>query len=120
DLEAARSRDDDSRRARAMLADLQAAVDRGDRAAAVRVAKAVTEGPGRYDPRALLMVASSLANSKPAPKSEQLDIALAAAKRAVVLTKSLAPGMLDLLARVWFLRGEVAKAIEVEARAIQL
>ena len=120
DLSAARSQDQMARQARAMLKDLQPAIDRGDVAGALRVARAITAGPGRNDPRTLLIVADALSKSKPSPKREQLDVALAAAQRSVDLTKSLSPGMLDLLAHVWFLRGDVKKAIEIESRAIQL
>ena len=120
DMKAARSHDLQAREARVMLKDLQPAIDRGDLATALRIARAVTGGPGRNDPRSLLIVANALANSKAPPTREQLDVALAAAQRSVELTKSLAPGMLDLLAHVWFLRGDVKKAVEIESRAVQL
>jgi hypothetical protein len=71
------------------------------------------------DPRTLLIVADALSKTKPTPTREQLDVALAGA-RSVDLTKSLSPGMLDLLAHVWFLRGDTRKAIEIESRAMQL
>jgi hypothetical protein len=47
-----------------------------------------------------------------------LDLALRAAEKGVALTDEKDAAVLDTLARVWFVKGDVAKAIEIETKAV--
>jgi hypothetical protein len=49
-----------------------------------------------------------------------LDLALKAAKRADELAEGKKPEVIDTLARVYFLRGDVADAVRLQKRAVEL
>jgi len=119
DLAAARRSEESSRKARGFVAGMQTAIDAGDAAKALRLARSALAA-GSDDPRTLLLVASTMSDEKHAPSRASLDVALQAAERAVALTKSQSSGMLDALAHVLFVRGDVRKAIDAESRAIAL
>ena len=112
DLPAARRSYIDAGKARAAVAELEKTHD-------VKTARVALDA-GRDDPRTLLIIATTLTDPRSKPSREALDVALTAAQRAVELTKSQAPGMLDALAHVWFVRGDAAKALEIESQAVAM
>lgn len=115
DVASARRRYDAGTRARTLFDGLKDA----DRARLVAAAREVLAGDATGDPHTMLLVAVTLSESKWQGDREVLDLALDAAQRAVSLTKAEAPGMLDELARVWFLRGDFRKAVETETLAVR-
>lgn len=86
---------------------------------AVEWAKTWIEGPGKDSPEGLNAVAWVLVDpADPFPKPD-LDVAMKAATRSAELTKNGDGAILDTLARVYFLKGDVAKAIELQKLAIE-
>jgi thiol-disulfide isomerase/thioredoxin len=120
DLAAARRRWDESRSGESLRQQLEPLLLSGDvtpaRALAFRIVRVLSGD----EPRILSLVASSIAASPLKTDRALLDIAFEAAARSVSLTRRKAPGMLDALARVQFLRGDVAGAIESEEAAVAL
>ncbi|MEO6324501.1 MAG: TlpA disulfide reductase family protein [Thermoanaerobaculia bacterium] len=98
----------------------KARIEQKDRAGALALGRKLVAGPARQDPRTMLIVADALSNSPWKTEPEFSDASLAAAQRAVDLTRSRAPGMLDLLAHVYFVRGDLTHAVESEALAVSL
>ncbi|MCY2960090.1 MAG: TlpA disulfide reductase family protein [Planctomycetota bacterium] len=85
---------------------------------AIEWAKAWVDGPGKNSPEGLNAVAWVLVDPKePFPKQD-LDLALKAATRAAELTKNEDGAILDTVARVHFLKGDVAKAVEIQKMAL--
>lgn len=73
------------------------------------------------DPLALNVIAWAIVDpDAPRRPSRDLDFALVVAERAVALTESKSPALLDTLALVHFERGAVAQAIEIQERAVAL
>ena len=101
-------------RARELLTSLEAS----DRAQTLHTARMVLASDAREDPRTMMVLGSKLAGKFP-KDGDVLRIATEAAQRAVDLTKSESPGMLDLLAGIWFARGDSAKAVKYESLAVQ-
>lgn len=120
DLAAASRRWDDNRRAESLRQELEPLLASGDAAGARSLAFRIVRVESGDEPRVLGLVASSIAASPLKADRALLDIAFEAAARSVSLTRRRAPGMLDALARVQFLRGDVAGAIETEEAAIAL
>jgi len=87
---------------------------------AYAIGKRLVAGPVKDDPSALNAIAWSVVD--PEAKIEKPDLALAfkAAERAVELTESKEPAILDTLARCYWLKGNKAKAIELQAKAVEL
>jgi thiol-disulfide isomerase/thioredoxin len=119
-LSAARRRWDESRRAELLRQQLEPLLLSGDVASARNLAFRIVRVLSGDDPRILSLVASSIAASPLKANRALLDIAFEAAARSVSLTRRKAPAMLDGLARVQFLRGDVAGAIETEEAAVAL
>ena len=101
-------------RARELLTSLAAS----DRAQTIHTARMVLASDAREDPRTMMVLGSKLAAKFP-KDGDVLLLATEAAQRAVDLTKSESPGMLDLLAGIWFARGDAAKAVKYERLAVQ-
>jgi thiol-disulfide isomerase/thioredoxin len=120
DLAAARRRWDESRRAESLRQQLERLLFSGDVAPARGLAFRIVRVLSGDDPRILNLVASSITASPLKADRALLDIAFEAAARSVSLTRHKAPGMLDVLARIQFLRGDVAGAIETEEAAVAL
>ena len=96
--------------------------DSGDAAGATRFAVAQVKGGAAADPMARNEWAWSIVD--PAQKVDlaqrDLELAMAAAVRADDLTQHGEASIIDTLARVHFLKGDVAKAIELERKAIEV
>ena len=120
DLPAARAQYLQSREAASLLEQVDEAAKAQDRSNALLIASRIVSGPGREDARTLSNLASSLTGSPWSTDAQLLLVAREAAERAVTLTQRRAPGMLDALARVYFLQGEVARAVETERLAVSL
>ena len=120
DLAAASRRWEDGRRAEEKRLELEKLLASGDALAARTLAFRLVRVESGDEPRAMSLVASAIAGSPLKADRRLLDIAFEAAARSVALTKKKSPGMLDVMARVEFLRGDVAGAIESEEAAIAL
>jgi thiol-disulfide isomerase/thioredoxin len=120
DLAAARRRWDDNRRAESLRQKLEPLLASGDVEGARSLAFQIVRVESGDEPRILGLVASSIAGSPLKADRPLLDIAFEAAARSVSLTRRRAPGMLDALARIQFLRGDVTGAIETEESAVAL
>lgn len=82
-------------------------------------AKAFTDGPGWNSPEGMNAVAWTIVDPlNPFPKKD-LELARKAADRAVDLTKGEDGAILDTQARVFFLMGDVQKAIAIQKKAIE-
>jgi tetratricopeptide (TPR) repeat protein len=86
---------------------------------AIEWAKAWVDGPGKDSPEGLNAVAWVLVDPAAPFPAADLDLAMRAAQRSADLTKNEDGAVLDTLARVHFLKGDVAKAIEVQKKAIE-
>lgn len=83
--------------------------------------KAYLAGAGKDNVQALNSMAWMVVDpSRDRLEVRDLDFALAAAQRANELTEASEPSILDTLARVWFEKGEVKKAIELQQKAVEL
>jgi thiol-disulfide isomerase/thioredoxin len=120
DIAAARRRWDDSRRAERMRQRLEPLLAAGDADGARDLAFRIVRVEGGEEPRILSLVASSILSSSLRSDRALLDVAFEAAARSVALTRRMAPGMLDVYARVQFLRADVAGAIVSEEAAVAL
>lgn len=86
---------------------------------AIEWAKSWVDGPGKSSPEGLNAVAWVLVDPADKFPNPDLDLALKAAERSAYLTKREDGAILDTLARVHFLKGDVPKAIELQKLAIQ-
>lgn len=120
DLAAANRRWEDSRRAEEQRQQLEQLLSAGDVKPARWLAFRLVRHESGDDPRLMSLVAASIAGSPLKADPKLLDVAFEAAARSVSLTRRQSPGMLDVLARVQFLRGDVSGAIETEESAIAL
>ncbi|HMS56264.1 MAG TPA: redoxin domain-containing protein [Fimbriimonadaceae bacterium] len=91
-----------------------------DEAAAYPFAKQCAENEWKDNPTMLNQVAWTIIEAKPPVKNPDLKIAVAIAQRAVELTKSQDPMILDTYAFGLFKTGEKAKAIELQTKAVEL
>lgn len=83
-------------------------------------AKELTAGAMKDDPMILNGIAWSLVDPQAPVQGADLDAALAAALRADELTQNKDPQVIDTLARVYFKKGDKAKAIELQTKAVEL
>jgi tetratricopeptide (TPR) repeat protein len=90
-----------------------------DADAAFAYARGLLEGPTRDEARVLDAVAWRILDSATAPRRD-LDLAVALSRRAVEVSRREDAPMLDTLARGLFERGDVAEAVEVQARAVEV
>lgn len=77
---------------------------------------------GAYNdnPSALNMIAWTIVDPSLDISNRNADIALKAAKRAADLTDNNEPAILDTLARAYFVKGDKAKAIETQEKAVAI
>lgn len=83
-------------------------------------AKELTTGAMKDDPMILNGLAWTMVDPEAPMKGADLDIALGAAQRADELTQHKDPQVIDTLARVYFLKGDKAKAVELQTKAVEL
>jgi thiol-disulfide isomerase/thioredoxin len=79
----------------------------------------VAEATRTRSPGTLNEVAWAIVNTDAPVATSGLDLALRAATSASDLTEGKDPSILDTLARVYFYRSEIEKAIEFQARAVE-
>jgi thiol-disulfide isomerase/thioredoxin len=93
----------------------------GDTAGAAATGKAIVEDAiAHKDAQALNEIAWGLVNPEGDVKNPDLDLAFKAASEAVKITGEKDGMILDTLARVYFVKGDVNKAIELQEKAIAL
>ena len=80
--------------------------------------KVVDDAIAHGDAEALNGVAWTVVNPRRNWATVDLDLARRAAENCVAFTDGKDGGLLDTLARVWYLKGDVAKAIEIETKAL--
>jgi thiol-disulfide isomerase/thioredoxin len=85
---------------------------------AYAVASALVATTIKDDSDSLNSLAWTIVDPNNGPATKNLDIAMSAATRSVELKKD--PASLDTLARVYFLKGDKAKALEIENEAMAL
>ncbi len=88
--------------------------------AAYATARRMLKGPIWNDADALNMMAWMIVDPSASVEQKDLDLALKAANRADELTEHNHSGTIDTLARVHFLKGDKAKAIELQTKAVAL
>ncbi len=82
--------------------------------------KLVDEAVAAKDSNQLNAIAWAIVDPAANVEKKDLDLALKAAQKADELNKHENAAVLDTLARVWFLKSEIDKAIELEAKAVEL
>ena len=83
-------------------------------------ARKALEGPCKDSMRALNFMAWLIVDPDQNHEETDLDVALKIAERANVLGKDKDAGVLDTLARVHYMKGDLAKAIEIQKKAVAL
>ena len=83
-------------------------------------AQEAIDGPGKDDAEFLNEVAWTIVDPKANVKTRNTDLAMKAAQRAADLTKNTEPAVLDTLARCHFVKGDKAKAIELQTKVVEL
>ncbi len=78
------------------------------------------EGSAKDNAMALNTLAWTIVDPDLKVEKKDLDLALKAATRSNELSQGKSPEVLDTLARVYFCRGEVSKAIELQTKAVEL
>lgn len=85
--------------------------------AAYALAREITEGPAKDDAQVLNEIAWKIVDEQGIEKRD-LDLAMKVAERAVEVSKQKDPAIIDTLARVYFDKGDAAKAAEWQAKAV--
>jgi len=93
---------------------------RKEYAAASEAGRALLAGDLKDNPAALNAIAWSMVDPQASVAKPDLDLALKAGLHACEVTGFKEPGILDTLARVYFVRGDQAQAIETQKKAIRL
>ena len=89
-------------------------------AAYARGSKLVDEAIEKKDSFALNTIAWKIVDPEMGWATLDLDLAMRAAEKAVAFTQEKKPEIIDTLARVHFLKGDVKKAIEHQTKAVEL
>jgi tetratricopeptide (TPR) repeat protein len=87
---------------------------------AYAIAAKLVAGPKKDDPMALNMISWSIVDPAADIEKPNVDLALKAAEQAVKLTESKEAAILDTLARCHWVKGNKAKAIELQTAAVAL
>ena len=87
---------------------------------AYKLAGAAVDGDLKNNAGGLNAVAWTIVDPEHPLATKDLDLALKAANRAAELTEHKEPAILDTLARVHFVKGDSAKAIEIQKKAVEL
>jgi thiol-disulfide isomerase/thioredoxin len=95
-------------------------VEKSDTAAAVAFGRKVYDAVAKNSPMLLNQMAWTIVDPQGTVKDKDLDFAMTCAVRAVEITKEQDGAILDTLARVYFVKGHVAKAIEVQRKAVKI
>jgi thiol-disulfide isomerase/thioredoxin len=90
----------------------------GDPRATEVASKLVDEAIDAGDPQRLNEIAWAIVNPEAEVKKRDLDVAMKAAKKAVDLTDEGDGAILDTLARVYAWKGDYAKALELQKKAV--
>lgn len=85
---------------------------------AVAWGKQITAGPLKDEPQVLNAIAWGIVDPKGNVKDKDLDFALTTAQHACDVTKNKDGAILDTLARVYWLKGDKAKAVETQELAV--
>lgn len=94
--------------------------EKGDVKGAVAFGKTALAGIAKDDTMLLNQMAWSIVDPQGNVQDKDLDFAMAAATRAVELTKEKDGAVLDTLARVYWLKGDKAKAVGLQKKAVAL
>jgi tetratricopeptide (TPR) repeat protein len=98
----------------------QLMMEAGDAAGAHKAGMALVEKAVKEkNAMALNQIAWNIVDPEANVKNKDLELALKAADEAVKLTKSEDGMILDTLARVYWVKGDKAKAIELQTKAVE-
>lgn len=105
-----------------LVENFSTALEKKDFAKASEIGTKLLDGPGKDNPMLMNLVAWSFVDPAAGfdKKDINLDLATKAADRANELTKGKDWQILDTVARVHFVKGDVAKAIELQTKALEL
>lgn len=84
------------------------------------MARSLSQNEAKDDPRFLNMIAWALVDPKGKFKGADVEFAISLAKRAVTITKSADPSILDTLAMAYYKKGDRAPALATEEKAAAL
>lgn len=84
------------------------------------IAARLVEGPAKDNAMLLNAIAWSMVDPDAGIEKPEVDLALKAAAQAVKLTDSKDAAIVDTLARCYWLKGDKAKAIELQTQAVEL
>ncbi|MEK6700998.1 MAG: redoxin domain-containing protein [Planctomycetota bacterium] len=87
---------------------------------AYKVATDLIEGKGKDNAQLLNAIAWTIVDPEKSVEKPDLDVAMKAAARAVEVTKSKDAAVLDTLARVYWLKKDKAKAVEIQTKAVAI
>lgn len=87
---------------------------------AYKVAATAVDGDFKSNPQVLNAIAWTIVDPEHPLAKKDLDLALKAATRGAEATEFKEPAILDTLSRVYFVKGDKAKAIEIQKKAIAL
>lgn len=93
----------------------------GDFEGAYKIAgKLVDDAIAKKDSSKLNQIAWNIVDPEANVENKNLDLALKAATKAAEITENKNAAVLDTLARVHFVKGDIAKAIEIQTKAVEL
>ncbi|MBX3356903.1 MAG: redoxin family protein [Phycisphaeraceae bacterium] len=91
-----------------------------DPTSAYAFARKAVDGSAKDNAMALNIISWSIVDPEADVSNKDLDLAMAAAKRCDEISGSKEPAFIDTLARVYFLKGDKVKAIELQEKAVRL
>jgi len=80
----------------------------------------LVKGDGKNDAMMLNTIAWYIVDPNATPEKQDLELAMAAAKRADELTNHENDAILDTLAKVYFDKGDLEKALEIQTKAVEI
>lgn len=90
-----------------------------DYAAAYKTANALADGPIKDDAQTLNQIAWTILDA-PGIETRDFDVAMKLATRAAEVTKNQDGAILDTLARAYWEKGDKAKAVEIQTKAVSI
>ncbi len=96
------------------------AVELKDMDRANKWAKEISEGILKDEPTLLNGLAWTMVDPQSPVQTRDADLAVKIAERAAELSKHKDASILDTLARAWFVKGDVQKAVDIQRKAIEI
>ena len=106
--------------ARGRMNEYMAALKAGEIDKATEIGTELVNGPAKSNAAVLNQIAWFMIDPEGGVEKPNVDLAMKAAKKAVELTESKDAAILDTLALCYHLKGDNAKAIELQTKAVEL